>query len=249
MRKRKVKVVWLPQDLENRLGQAPLVASSGTTSSTILHFFTGNPLGDSATTEEIPLVHDFTGPIGTGAGLGDAELSLADIASSGYRLRRIVGKLSFAAQQIAAADSTTATIFHLTAGIIVRRINRSGQSEASVSGGAQQEDINVASLDNTMDPWIWRRSWNIANQLGVDPNQLSYPESNDKYGGGVMDGPHVDAKTARIIGPEERLFLDVTVEGINGASQGPPGAIIMIGDIRCLGSLRSNVGNRRNASR
>lgn len=249
MRRKKPRVVWLPADINNRLGEAPLAATNDHQSSTIIHIFTGNPLGDPPVTEEIPIVKDFFGQA-TGM-LTNVDSSLADIEQTGYRLRRIVGKLSFSVQQGAAQVAADPTLFHITAGFIIRRTQDDGTSFASLSTNGS--DIRVSSLDAQMDPWIWRRSWNLTDkgQLGAptDINSLSFPSSNDQYGGGNLDGPHVDAKTARVVGPEERLFLSVTVEGVNGSSQAAPGAILLIGDLRVLGSMKTSTGNRRNASR
>lgn len=253
MRKgRRQKVVWLPVDLNNRLGRAPLVASSSVTSSTIIKIYTANPLGATPTTEEIPIVKDFSGAPAVGP--ADADASLADIESSGYRLRRIVGKLGFSVLQGAATLNGDGSIFHITAGFIIRRVGDDGTSYAATAGVTAFNNISTANIANVMDPWIWRRSWDLADRgaaaLALDPNVEAFGRSNTlAYGSGIFDGPHVDAKTARIVGPEERLFLDVTIEGINGDSQGAPGAVLLLGDLRVLGSLRTNSGNRRNASR
>lgn len=252
MRKRgKAKVVWLPMDLENRLGVAPAVATSGVQSSTIIKIFTAPPLGDPFLTEEIPIVKDFAG--GPGGLVATQGATLADLEQSGYRLRRIVGKLGFSAIQDNAIDPNGATTWHITAGFIIRRVNQDGNSTASGNSGPTGEQTSPSNLNNIADPWIWRRSWDLANRsdnaLLVDPNAVSFRESNYLYGGGSYDGPHVDAKTARVVGPEERLFLTVSIEGINGNAQSPPGAVLLIGDIRVLASMRSNSGNRRNASR
>lgn len=260
MRKRKPKVVWLPSDINNRLATAPSPATDGSQSQTIIKIFTGNPFGAVPVTEEIPIVKDFfVGAAGAGTSLVDPSSTLADIAQSGYRLRRIVGKLSFSVQQKNAVDDGDGSSWMVTAGFIIRRISDlgagAGISLADVAGGAGGLIISTVSFDNVMDPWIWRRSWRLNDNLAIlsdttpVPNRDVFPPSNDKYGGGVLDGPHVDAKTARVVGPEERLFLSVTVEGLDGNAQGNPGAILMLGDLRVLASLKSNTGNRRNASR
>lgn len=247
-KRRKAKVVWLPLDLDNRLGTAPVPATSGQSSGTIIKIFTAPPLGAQNTTEEIPIVKDFAG--GAGGLIAKQDSTLADIEESGYRLRRIVGKLIYSVQQGVAAVGADPSIFIVTAGFIIRRVNQDGASMAASVG---LDQISCTSLNNTMDPWIWRRSWVIADRnaaaIAIDPNVNNFPQSNAVYGAGNFDGPHVDAKTARIVGPEERLFLCTTIEGINGTDQGAPGAVLLIGDTRVLGSLRTNVGNRRNAVR
>lgn len=227
-------------------------------SGTLLAVLTANPLGAIALTQEFPIVKDFAGATGAGLtskGVADPENTLADIEQSGYRLRRIVGKIGISCLQGAATLAGDASIFHVTAGFIIRRSQvADGSSDAlRASTPATTDGIDVASLQNVMDPWIWRRSWDIADRsaaaAALDPNVDAFAPSNYNYGAGIFDGPHVDAKTARIVGPEERLFLDVTVEGINGSAQGAPGAVLLIADFRVLASMRANTGNRRNASR
>jgi len=253
VRRKKPRVVWLPSDITNRLGKAPLAATSDLDSQTIIKIFTANPLGATPVTEEIPIVKDFASTAGGGFRVAQ-ETTLADIISTGYRLRRIVGKISFAIAQKNANDDIDPSTWHITAGFIVRRIDPNlGTSLASV--GAAGLDISTVTFEAVTDPWIWRRSWNLADQQATladgspVPQSKVYPPSNDLYGGGNLDGPHVDAKTARVIAEDERLFLSVTVEGLDGTAQGAPGAVIMIADLRVLASLRQQQGNRRNASR
>lgn len=249
-KRRKPRVVWLPIDVENRLGQAPSPATSGINSSTGIKIYTVNPLGTTGITEEIAVVKDFSGinQVATQA------TSLADLEQSGYRLRRIVGKLVFQMLQGAAVAAGDVNIAIVTAGFIIRRIDQqdlTGRSLAAVLGGTGDE-LSVANLDNIADPWIWRRSWvlaDVVNSTAVDVNATAFPLSNTQYGGGVLDGPHIDAKVARVVGPEERLFFCVTTEGINGQPQGNPGAVLLLSDLRVLASMRNQVGNRRNASR
>jgi len=79
------------------------------------------------------------------------------------------------------------------------------------------------------------------------------PEDNySELAGGNFDGPHVDQKTARIVGPEERLYLDVTatvLSQVSSTTNEVPFTLACITDLRILGTLRTNAGNRRNASR
>lgn len=250
MRRKKARVVWLPADIDNRLGTAPIAASNAATdSSIIIKIFTAPPLGDPVTNEEIPIVLDQGSSTlgGTTAALQDK--TLADVAESGYRLRRIVGKLFFAAAQDTLSQLGDATTWIVTAGFIVRRVGANGQSVASIASGGSGLLLSTVSLDNLADPWIWRRSFVVSNIVGPTLDHATFPFVNNLQMGSALDGPHVDQKTARIVGPEERLFLSVSVSGTNGNSQTSPGAILMLGDLRVLGSLRSNVGNRRNANR
>lgn len=248
-RKKRPRVVWLPPALTDRLGTAPAVATNGGQSASFIFTVTTPPLSAPPVTTEIALVKDFAND---GSGLVQVltDLTLADIEDSGYRLRRIVGKIVILQAQDPVAVGPS--IFKITAGIIVRRINDGGTSMAA-SAALGSPDIATTNLQNAADPWIWRRSWVLANNtaagIALDPNAASVPGSNINYGGCMHESTHVDAKTARIIGPEERLFLDVTAEGLNGNSQDDPSFALVVGDLRVLGSMRTTVGNRRNSSR
>lgn len=181
----------------------------------------------------------------------------------GYRLRRIVGKLHISAGT-PVQDQTQVAVEQAgvicTAGIIVRRIDQQlpNQSLALTAG-----DITTDSPENIRDPWIWRRSWPILNaQVGLvagsDPTGatqaadmvLSGSMYGPSEGGSVLDGPHVDAKTARIIGPEERVFLNLTFRErfLTGPAPIDWDCSVFF-DYRGLASLRSSSGNRRNATR
>lgn len=248
--RRKPRVAWLPPALTDRLGTAPGVATVGIQSASFIRVLTGPGLSAPPNNEEIALVKDFANA-GSGAVQQLTDLTLADIQSSGYRLRRVVGKIIVIVLQDEAV--TGPTIFKVTAGLMVRRTNDGGQSAASTAA-LNADEISVSNIQNFADPWIWRRSWVMANKtpgaLAIDPSSAVLPGSNIfGYGGSVHESSHVDAKTARIVGPEERLFLDISVEGVNGNAQDDPGAVLVVGDLRTLGSLRTTSGNRRNSTR
>lgn len=250
MRRRKPRVVWLPQTNANSIGtgtqvyQLAVISVAGVTGTSL--------------TSEIPLVLD-----NQQEAFDVNSPSLSDIESSGYRLRRIVGKLFVEASQFEIGNGSGVTAVAsaiVTAGIIVRRADSAtGGSYAAATG---QAEIDTGTVENTGDPWIWRRSWTLGNngalQLlsGIAPNQTSrqsFPTTNfTELAGGIADGPHIDQKTARIVSNEERLFLDVTCtvlgEGPNPSTDGPI-VIAYWTDFRILGSLMTSAGNRRNASR
>lgn len=230
--RRKPRVVWLPPTNANSFG---ISNTSG------VQIFAVNTTGVAPkATGEIPLVIDSQDdPLAP-------ETSLADVENSGYRLRRIVGKIWVQCQ---GSDENTAAFGIVTAGLMVRRSNpQTGQSFALTT--SLENLISTQEIPNYGDPWIWRRSWNIANPLGIDvDNPFGLTANNWGHGPSALDGPHVDQKTARIVGPEERLFLDVTVEQ-NTSDQGEiPIVWSVLCDLRVLASMRTSSGNRRNASR
>lgn len=178
--------------------------------------------------------------------------SLADVESSGYRLRRIVGKIFVYADTLDDASGIQAV--GVTAGLIVRRVDSLGISLAS-QVGLGQNSCNPSLHENEMDPWIWRRSWVLLNPVlftaSAGPELDIAATWNNSQFGSAMDGPHVDQKTARVVGPEERLFLDVSVTaliGADGVSEIPNDTLCFY-EFRILGSMRTSSGNRRNASR
>lgn len=242
-RRRGPRVVWLPVDLNNRLG-APSPATAFIDSAHFQFTLSGNPSGVTPDTAVVPLVKDDTT---TGAQL-NTDSTIADIASSGYRLRRIVGKIVFIAGQGVALNGNDPTIYQITAGIIVLKTDVTGVNAAQAAGVYSPEILNSVA-----DPWIWRRSWILSDQLGAqNVGSLSIaPRSNiENYAGGNSDGSHIDQKTARTVGDEERLFLVATCRGLDGQPAGQNiGAIIAVCDLRMLGSIRTNMGNRGNASR
>lgn len=248
--RRRPKVVWLPIDITNRMreaGPAPLGSASAGFQIGLVVSPTSPSLGGGGQTL-LPVVKDEPQII---TGLTE---TLSDLEGSAYRLRRIVGKIFVQPAQISTLqNANNATSWMVTAGFIILRVDVNG---APMAGNANEYDPQ--SLDSTRDPWIWRRSWAVSDQQQIaslnaaspDAKQLIYPSSNiNGYGGGVLDGPHVDAKTARVVADEERLFLVFGAVALDGSSQGDDSVINIFGEVRVLASMRTQSGNRRNASR
>jgi len=234
-RRTKPRVVWLPPTNANSI---PL--SSAT--SGFQEFFVGVASGTGPVAGEIPLTIDSQDdPL-------DPNTSLADIESTGYRLRRIVGKIWI---DFVPSDESSIISVICTAGLIVRRSDpATGQSFATQTGLVA--NLSPQHIGNFGDPWIWRRSWVLFNAQAAVIAGFEGPVRN--YGpeaGSAVDGPHVDQKTARIVGPEERVFLTVGLSVLETTA--PQSAITeevrVVTDLRLLASMRSSSGNRRNASR
>lgn len=247
--RRKPRVVWLPPTNANSIGpgftsgyQEFVVDVTGTT-------------GDFSV-GEIPLVIDGQGDELDAAGVN----TLSDLENSGYRLRRIVGKIFCQQRQklgpgVVAGDAPFQVV--CTAGIIVRRIDQTTGASLAATVANGQEMTSPGELRNYSDPWIWRRSWILNDEsmrqtttgLPVGPTSNFGPEGPC---GGNADGPHVDQKTARVISNEERLFLGVSCTIIQPANQpqnGIDASTFVLTDLRVLASMRTSSGNRRNASR
>lgn len=249
-RRTKPRVAWLPPTTSNSVGG---VGDFETTvfRSFILSIAPNTVLG-AAVAGEVSVVAD------GGENNTDASLSLADIVNQGYRLRRIVGKVYAIQLQEGNAASNVVVLTGLTVGFIIRTCDpTTGVSLAAFSGQIRQ--FGPAQLENTTDPWIWRRSWIIGNPSAHVPGTTPLGASTSaNFGpegpcGGNLDGPHIDQKTARIVGPEQRLMMNAEATVLQMAldsslpTQGTS-EILLVFELRILGSMRTTTGNRRNAS-
>lgn len=244
--RRRPKVVWLPPDPYNRVGTAQ-GAITDTNAPSIGKVFiepSGTVSEGSQYGTTVPLVGDGTNSQGFIIGVQGANPnSLSDLFNSGYRLRRIVGNI-FCGRVQRSGFEYQVNNWMLTAAFQVMRVDQSG---LPVDTPAANPDTYV----NQENPWIWRRSWILTN-FGVDPLGPRIPmgSSNNFGGGSVKEGTFVDAKTARIIGPDERLFMNFVVTSMDQTTwEGVDDTIEILWNLRVVASLRSNIGNRRNASR
>jgi len=191
--------------------------------------------------------------------------SLQDLTSgNNYRLRRIVGKFH-AAVSVDADAGTVIPLVQVAAGFMVNRTDPDGNALYSFTQAIEQGPL---AQDSAEDPWIWRRTWFLspvpelfrfntsAVQVIADLDAFSdifssqgqFPQTTAGYGS-VLDGPHIDQKTARIISNQERLFFWAQARIVNPGATTTSCAIAWNLDLRILASLRSSQGNRRNASR
>lgn len=233
-RKRRPSVAWLPHVAHDQSGTRSFwydTQAVGFTAATI-------------TTSIYSLVPDYPAEAIRAAG---TLPSLADFEGSGYRLRRIVGKFFVGMSNAQPATGTSPIACMVSAGFIVLRVEE--QTGAPLVATANQ--YSPLDLDATRDPWIWRRNWILQNDFSgysaAIQGDWQFPRSNCDYGS-VQDGPHIDAKTARRIGPEERLFFVVSNETL-GSTSDDSGSIRYALDYRILASPIKVMGNRRNASR
>jgi len=233
-RSRKPRVVWLPPDMEQ--DQFPNAFTSGNSTIWGLGLAVSGVAPIFAT--EHPLVID--------SPRDPATESLADLEDSSYRLRRIVGQIWINGDRLD-EESGVETI-HITCGIIVRRVDQSGIALAMLADNTTGDFSNTSAscATNSGDPWIWMRSWRIAVPL-FTLDTTSTPSAPRAEA--VDFAYHLDQKTARIVGPEERLFFHASAMALGGGQGELTNLTIISGHIRCLGTLRSSSGNRRNASR
>lgn len=249
-RTKRPRVVWFPNDAFFAIDQAGLQHSTINRASEAL---VGTNVGDTQTIIA-PVIRDVTqNPLTAG-------LTLSDVENSGYRLRRIVGKF-WVYVNIGAAENASPGAAIVTAAFIILRT----EDTTGLPQNPDEESYTPAIIENNDSPWIWRRSWIVADPHSVNAPPFGGQFTNTIVGGqfqqntfgalttpagGVMDGPHIDAKTARIVGADERLFLVITATALNSKGAGQDTLNLdYVWDLRVLGSMRSTIGNRRNASR
>lgn len=225
---------------------------------------------------EIPVTFDFgQEELQDFANENVPAVTLADMQGSGWQARRIVGKIHGAYQPFREIDFVQAGLDDappgcaFAAGLMVRK----------VAGQASNTALNVGLFDQDdyTDPWIWRRTWllgqgarwtqfgqrnssAIANNFGdlsVGAKGFSgqrvwalFPSTTSDHGS-VMDGPHLDAKCNRVIGPDERLFIHFATKALPIQPQTnylSNADVFGVFDLRMLGNLR-RFSNRGHASR
>lgn len=232
-RRTKPRVVWLPNTNANSLPGARSTWQ-------IFDVQPGAVTFGSSAVGEIPIVIDSEDdPLAP-------DTSLADIENSGYRLRRIVGKIFCFVDQ----DVDRSLRVGVTAGLIIRRSDPATGLSYALSS-ADPTLLAPDDISNQGDPWIWKRNWVLFNNAGQSGQVFSAgpgPTSNIEFGS-VADGPHVDAKTARIVSSEERLFLDVSVTILDDTISNAEPIVQVVTDLRVLASMRTSSGNHGNASR
>jgi len=258
-KRRKPRVLWLPvigNDVSPEGPEAPNAWTNGPTGE-----LTVTDQGEIAF-DQVAITFDYSDP--PSFEMGAFQRSLQDLSSgNAYRLRRIVGKIFVGA--ITTQNAGSLGNVDVAAGFIVNKTDDAGNPLSPGLFGNDQTRAPLA-LDAVQDPWIWRRRWRLSpipKSVVVDASDIVvssdlwsdtladalYPQTNVQYGS-VADGPHIDQKTARVISNNERLFFWISARRATNIDEGGQNIIIPWSlDLRLLASLRSNQGNRRNASR
>lgn len=188
-----------------------------------------------------------------------ATTSLADFIGSGYLLRRIVGKFHCETQLRGFEDGIPIGVNAVRVGLGFFVAREADQLPGIPIGNL--EDYNPLETDNMREPWIWRRTWILANASAKIRNEYQASLGNDPYTSGayfqfptstagyasVMDGPHLDAKTSRLINDDNRLWAVAAAHPLPIGSQADGEDVILnwILDYRLLGSIVSGGGRQR----
>lgn len=240
MKRRRNNGVWLPPSPYDRLGQAPDTAITSVQQCAVggVEIPTATGAAGASANSIVPLVGDFNEE--DIAGVDASGPSLADM-TYGYSLKRIVGKLFIGATDNTPVEASGYSWF-VTAGIMVRRTQD--------TGAAAVLDTFTDTYAAARDPWVWRRSWVIANETArstMYSDRTPWPVSTADYHS-VADGPHVDAKTRRTVKAEERLFMSITLTNMQAVAMTET-VFDVYWDFRFFGKVFQSAGNRGNASR
>lgn len=201
----------------------------------------------SIDSDAVGITWDGTQSAAANQGFGSTTETLSDfVQGTGYRLRRLVGKIWIST---GAVTNGNVAAVRVGFGFIILRTRDDGAL------GSNIQWVNPLAQDSADDPWIWRRNWVLSPNpatatLAPEVPWTNLPRTNVGLVGN--DGPHIDQKTARIVGPQERLVAIMSSQVIQTTDDlAPTGEITVHGllDYRILGSMRSNIGNRNNASR
>jgi len=255
-RRKRPRVAWMPT-----FGGAPIddpewLAGPWAGVQASLDLIQDDTIEDGVVWNAFPLTFDQTQEA-TASQAAPTDRTLRDIVQGNeWRLRRIVGK-AFISTNHTAVGSTLPPLIDVALGFIVCNTYDDGAPLTDFN------EVNPLTQDSMEDPWIWRRRWILCPQVAApadnsrnDPRQWGFPTANVSYGS-VADGPHIDAKTARVIHRSERLFVVLAARryvgdhiDINPETQFQDVGVELLLDYRILGSLRgSSYGNRGNAAR
>lgn len=144
---------------------------------------------------------------------GSATLPMGAFTQNDYVVKRIVGKLfASRSQEGAVATTVAATLFGV--GFLVARaedLDQGGGANQPIgasSASALVDNYSPLRAENIHEPWIWRRTWILANQAATNPVNGSnqFPATTAGYGS-IQDGPHIDAKVGRRVRDGERLWV------------------------------------------
>lgn len=228
--RRRNRGTWLPV-----LDTVWQTGAPGTTFDGIFQFPGSGPIlrGQRIALDVIPLTYDFTQ---TNANAdSDVGVSLRDLVEGQeYLLDRVVGKVYCDLTQDAAGSLASVICCAALAVLPVDDDTNASSLEAV--------DTDPLLAQNSMQPWMWRRTWLLGNNLTTQQysNGRILPASNTGYGS-VAEGTHLDTKgVKRRIRKEQRIFLVLSSYCLEQGEEEDPtvNAVRWEYDLRLHGSMR-----------
>lgn len=152
------------------------------------------------------------------AGLGGYDLQA--FIGNAYFLKRIVGKFRAC---IFGQATITGAVEHVQLGVgffVAREDERAADAtggtlpvgwQAVGVGDPNGLNYDPLNADAINQPWIWRRTWILSDPGATLPDKWTGFPGNTNAGAGTFDGPHIDAKTKRVVPQDHRLWFSASV--------------------------------------
>lgn len=198
-----------------------------------------------------------------GAGSVDGGTPMGYFMQNEYFLKRIVGNIYVSIDsRVSGAGNGIPSAALVACGFYVARAeDRSINATVPIgfgTGSRELFDYNPLHPACAREPWIWRRTWIIslgnnfssggsiinaggANIAGVtNGGGMYFPPTNVHYGDAEA-GTRIDAKTARRVRQDERLYFAFASRAwklSQAITNGAPLPIVGHTDIRLLGQMR-----------
>lgn len=246
-RRRRKRYIWLPQ-----LGFQP--TNDDSLDSVIIPLTTPTIPADGTPSDVTiaPLIPDL--PLEQ---VLSTDNQLGDYVGNEYILKRIVGRYFCSAGTVSSAGTANLPVcIAWTLGFFIARADGSGNVTSGLPVGTataadRARNYGPINPQTTREPWIWRRTWLVSpiwqdatTHVRVYGNAAGngtmwFPNNN--LDGSVAEGSHIDAKTARRVSQDDRLWLALqgqAIEVINPSIGGTMSFNNHIFDLRFLGALR-----------
>jgi hypothetical protein len=200
----------------------------------------------------LPLINTFILPVVPDAPEDNSDLAtgqgrLVQGLGNEWFLERIVGKLFLALGLGIPNEAPNAAL--VAAGFFVARANDEDSGGGidfpigSVTLPERNSNYSPLHADVIREPWLWRRAWMLGGTGSTAQSQaLSlFPNTTAQYGS-IADGGHIDAKSVRRIGADERLWFAISTVAPNNSESPFNGQVQGYLDLRVLGALRKAKG-------
>lgn len=187
----------------------------------------------------VPVIQDK--PLEPGA-QNEVAGSLNNVVGNEWFCERIVGDI-FVGTRLGVTEDQGPRTIAVTCGFFVARAGDTNQNLpiGATNGTAAETHVNYspAALNAVREPWMWRRTWVLGRTFNESDGLAQNPSVNSFYAT-LANGPHVDCKSVRRIGNDERLWFAVTCTDISIGFPNPTeaGLVDVMTDLRVLGALR-----------
>lgn len=250
MRRRRQPVVWLPVQAETGNPDPNSGAITAVNQVSIKRHGISIPAGSTPGVYAagiFPVVGDWSNDQSLIVSAA-SNTTFADMYAGGYKLRRIVGHIwPYVDVFRNGGQGNPANTINAVV-TVAFQVMQTDDSGNPVDAEAGLPDIYA----NAGNPWIWRRSWILTDYTNVSAAQQGWGvQSVADASLNLREGAFFDQKTARRIGPDQRLFLCLQATSLDGSPEGPnPFDVTIYTNYRTLATLtKGTLGNRRHSSR